>query len=101
MTTTFADGEQAGENNGHGDDQRTAICLPSAGRPGDYTPGRSPFCPACGQPFAEHLSLVGTCSLYQQAKQNVALLEQQLKAAMSLSAQCLAVLEELKGLADE
>jgi len=52
-------------------------------------------------PYAEHLGLVGTCSLYQQAKENAALLEQQLKAAMSLSAQCLAVLEELKGLADE
>jgi hypothetical protein len=99
MTTTFANGEQAGETR-HGDGLH-ADCLPKAGRPGDYTPGRSPFCPACGQPYAEHLGLVGTCSLYQQAKQNVALLEQQLKAAMSLSAQCLAVLEELKGLADE
>jgi hypothetical protein len=99
--TTFADGEQAGENKGPGEFPRHADCLPRAERPGDYTPGRSPFCPACGQPYAEHLGLVGTCSLYQQAKQNVALLEQQLKAAMSLSAQCLAVLEELKGLADE
>lgn len=59
-------------------------------------------------PYAEHLGLVGTCSLYQQEKEKVALFEQQvatlnqqLKAAMSLSAQFLAVLEELKGLADE
>jgi hypothetical protein len=50
-------------------------------------------------PFAEHLGLVGTCSLYQQAKENVALLEQQLKAAMNLAALGQAVLEELKGLA--
>jgi hypothetical protein len=79
MTTTFADGEQAGGNNGHGDGQRTAICLPKAGRPGDYTPGRSPFCPACGQPFAEHLGLVGTCGLWQEEKARVAVLEEEQK----------------------
>jgi hypothetical protein len=89
MTTTFADGEQAGGNNGHGDGQRTATCLPKAGRPGDYTPGRSPFCPACGMPFAEHLGLVGTCGLLQEAKAYAAALEK-------LTAESIALLEEIR-----
>jgi hypothetical protein len=86
MTTTFANGEQAGDK-GHGDGSH-ADCLPKAGRPGDYTPGRSPFCPACGQPYAEHLGLVGTCGLLQQAKGHVASLQK-------LTAECLAVLEQI------
>jgi len=83
---TFANGEQAGETR-HGDGLH-ADCLPEAGRPGDNTPGRSPFCPACGMPFAEHLGLVGTCGLLQQAKAHVADLQK-------LTAECLAVLEQI------
>jgi len=84
---TFADGEQAGDK-GHGDGSH-ADCLPKAGRPGDYTPGRSPFCPACGQPFAEHLGLIGTCGLLQEAKAYAAALEK-------LTAESIALLEEIR-----
>jgi len=87
MTTTFANGEQAGETR-HGDGLH-ADCLPKAGRPGDYTPGRSPFCPACGQPFAEHLGLIGTCGLLQEAKAYAAALEK-------LTAESIALLEEIR-----
>jgi hypothetical protein len=87
MTTTFANGEQAGEK-GHGDGSH-ADCLPRAGRPGDYTPGRSPFCPACGQPYAEHLGLVGTCDLLQEAKAYAAALEK-------LAAESIVLLEEIR-----
>ena len=87
--TTFADGEQAGENKGPGEFPRHADCLPRAERPGDYTPGRSPFCPACGQPYAEHLGLVGTCGLLQEAKAYAAALEE-------LAAESIALLEEIR-----
>ena len=96
---TFADGEQAGDK-GPGDGSH-ADCLPEAGRPGDNTPGRSPFGPACGMPYAEHLGLVGTCGLLQEQKAQNAAILQQLRTSLGLTAQCLAVLEELKGLADE
>jgi len=39
-------------------------------------------------PFAEHLGLVGTCGLLQQAKAHVADLQK-------LTAECLAVLEQI------
>jgi hypothetical protein len=68
-------GEQAGTIKGAGGLLRRADCLPAAERFGGYTSNRSNFCPACSMPLAEHLGLVGTCALLQEALAEIELLK--------------------------